>query len=110
MSEERMIEVEVAYALPDRQQIFVLQVAEGTTALEAARQSGITKSFPGVDLDASKMGIFGKAVKPANHVLKAGERVEIYRPLIIDPKESRKERAAKAKAAKAAGKNEESDR
>jgi putative ubiquitin-RnfH superfamily antitoxin RatB of RatAB toxin-antitoxin module len=100
MSENNMIAVEVAYALPDRQQIIALEVAEGTTALETARQSGITKSFPEIDIDGSKMGIFGKAVKPAKHVMKAGERVEIYRPLLIDPKENRKERAARAKAAK----------
>ncbi|MFT5483211.1 MAG: putative ubiquitin-RnfH superfamily antitoxin RatB of RatAB toxin-antitoxin module [Halieaceae bacterium] len=101
MSEHKMITVEVAYALPDKQQIIALEVAEGTTALEAAQQSGITKTFPEIDIDGSKMGIFGKAVKPSHYIMKAGERVEIYRPLLIDPKENRKERAAKTKAAKA---------
>ncbi len=103
MSDVETIEVEVAYALPDKQQIIALEIAEGTTALEAAHQSGITTTFPDVNLDASKMGVWGKAVKPASYVMRAGERVEIYRPLIIDPKESRKERAAKAKAAKKEG-------
>lgn len=57
--------------------------------------------FPELDLESAPLGIFGKAVpKPAERVLQSGERVEIYRPLIADPKEVRKQRAAKAKAAK----------
>lgn len=93
---DSLIDVEVAYALPDKQKIIALQVSEGTTAQEAAEQSGIVSEFGGIDLDSAKMGVFGKAVKPSQ-VLLAGDRVEIYRPLEIDPKESRKERAAKAK-------------
>jgi uncharacterized protein len=101
MTENDGISVEVAYALPDKQQIVPLQVAEGTTALETARQSGIAKLFPGLDVDTSDMGIFGKSIKPAEHIMQAGERVEIYRPLIVDPKEVRKARAEKAKAKRA---------
>jgi putative ubiquitin-RnfH superfamily antitoxin RatB of RatAB toxin-antitoxin module len=97
-----LIPVEVAYALPERQQIIALNVPLGTTALAAARQSGIAELFGGLDLEQSPMGIFGKAVEAASHVLAAGERIEIYRPLLIDPKESRKARAAKVKAGKAA--------
>ena len=93
------IQVEVAYALPDEQKIIVVQVEPGSTVYEAAEQSGICEHFPELDLSQSKMGIFGQTVpRPQEHVLKPGDRVEIYRPLIIDPKESRKERAAKAKA------------
>ncbi len=91
-----MINVEVAYALPDKQAILSLSVSEGTTALEAAQQSGIAQRFADIDLDNAKLGIFGKAVS-ASQVLREGDRVEIYRPLIADPKEVRKARAAKAK-------------
>lgn len=101
MSEDNGISVEVAFALPDKQQIVSLSVAEGTTALEAARQSGIAEMFPGLDVETSDMGIFGKSVKPEIHIMQAGERVEIYRPLIADPKDVRKARAEKAKAKRA---------
>lgn len=93
----KMIEVEVAYALPNKQKIYALNVEEGTTALAAAKQSPLTKDFAGVDLDSAKMGIFGQAIKkPGEHVLSAHDRVEIYRDLIADPKEARRRRAAKA--------------
>jgi putative ubiquitin-RnfH superfamily antitoxin RatB of RatAB toxin-antitoxin module len=71
-------------------------VSEGTTALQAAQQSGITGKFEGIDLENSKLGIFSKVVAPSQ-VLRDGDRVEIYRPLIADPKEVRKARAARAK-------------
>lgn len=97
---EPAITVEVAYALPDQQRIIRLAVPVGTTALEAARLSGIVEHFPGLDLEACDMGVFGKLVaKPAERVLRAEERVELYRPLIADPKEVRKQRAARAKGA-----------
>ncbi|MFA5678788.1 MAG: RnfH family protein [Pseudomonas sp.] len=92
------ITVEVAYALPDKQRIVRIAVPAGTTMLEAVQLSRIAEYFPGLDVDNSPMGIFGKAVAaPAQRVLAEGERVEIYRPLIADPKEVRKQRAAKAK-------------
>ncbi len=90
------ISVEVAYALPEKQQIVQLQVAPGTTALQAVRDSGIAATFEMIDVDNDPMGIFGKAIKPKEYVLQPGDRVEIYRPLIADPKEVRKARAAKA--------------
>ena len=90
------IGVEVAYATPQKQAIIELQVAAGTTALDAARQSGISERFGGIDLDNAKMGIFGKVAAPTQ-VLQAGDRVEVYRPLQADPKEVRKGRAARAK-------------
>ncbi len=91
-----MINVEVAYALDNKQALLELQVTEGTTALQAAQQSGITGKFEGIDLENSKLGIFSKVVAPSQ-VLRDGDRVEIYRPLIADPKEVRKARAARAK-------------
>jgi len=96
MTEQTMINVEVAYALENKQALLELQVIEGTTALQAAQQSGITGKFEGIDLENSKLGIFSKVVAPSQ-VLRDGDRVEIYRPLIADPKEVRKARAARAK-------------
>jgi putative ubiquitin-RnfH superfamily antitoxin RatB of RatAB toxin-antitoxin module len=96
MTEQTMINVEVAYALDNKQALLELQVGEGTTALQAAQQSGITGKFEGIDLENSKLGIFSKVVAPSQ-VLRDGDRVEIYRPLIADPKEVRKARAARAK-------------
>lgn len=96
------VAVEVAYALPEAQRIVTLDVPAGTTAIEAVKQSGIEQYFDELQLsDDLKLGIFGKAVS-ASHVLQAGERVEIYRPLKIDPKEVRKQRAAKTKTEKTA--------
>jgi putative ubiquitin-RnfH superfamily antitoxin RatB of RatAB toxin-antitoxin module len=97
MTESEMIEVEVAYALPEKQKIYGLLVEKGTTALVAAKQSAVCKDFNVADLDSAKMGVFGQTIKvPAEYVLQAGERVEIYRPLIADPKAARRQRAAKA--------------
>jgi len=101
MSDNQNIKVEVAYALPERQAIIEVEVAAGTTALEAVEQSGVTSRFEGIDLENSRLGIFGK-VASGSQVLKAGDRVEIYRPLIADPKEVRKERAARAKKRRSA--------
>lgn len=91
--------IEVAYALPTKQQIVTVDVAVGTSALDAVKQSTITKVFPDIDVKNMKMGVFGKSIK-ANYELKAGDRIEIYRPLISDPKATRKARADKAKAKK----------
>ncbi|MBA6414196.1 RnfH family protein [Parahaliea sp. F7430] len=96
MSSENSILVEVAYALPEKQAIVPLHVPSGTTAIDAAQLSGIAKQFEGLELGSAKLGIFGKVVGPQT-VLKEGDRVEIYRPLIADPKEVRKARAARAK-------------
>ncbi|NQX87786.1 MAG: RnfH family protein [Halioglobus sp.] len=96
MSNDDTITVEVAYALPDKQAIIELVVAVGTTVAEAARQSGIVSKFEGIDLDSAKYGIFGHVVA-STQVLREGQRVEIYRPLIADPKAVRKARAARAR-------------
>ncbi|PYC28207.1 RnfH family protein [Pseudomonas alcaligenes] len=96
------ISVEVVYALAERQKLLRLSVPVGTTVREAALRSRLDEHFPGLDLASAPLGIFGKAVaRPEERVLEEGERVEIYRPLIADPKEVRKQRAAKAAAAKA---------
>ncbi|KAF0810055.1 hypothetical protein A167_01086 [Alcanivorax sp. S71-1-4] len=99
-----MIRVEVAYALPHKQKLISLQVPVGTTLFEAACESGIAEHFEGLDLARAPMGIFGQAeASPKQRVLQDGERVEIYRPLIIDPKETRKARARKAQRQADAG-------
>ena len=104
-SEPRMsgaqIEIEVAYATPDKQLILTVSVAEDCSVYDAVVTSGIIQKFPEIDLESSKMGVFSKLVaKPKQQTLKPGDRIEIYRPLLIDPKESRKNRAAKAKEEK----------
>ena len=108
MSEQKTIRVEVAYALPDRQSIVPLTVPVGTTALAAAQQSGLSEQYEGLSIEDAKLGIFGKAVA-AKHVLQAGDRVEIYRPLIADPKEVRKARAARAKERRAQDKEQDKE-
>ncbi|WP_045224759.1 RnfH family protein [Methyloterricola oryzae] len=89
------MKVEVAYARPDVQVILALEVAEATTAEGAIRQSGILERFPEIDLAQNRIGIFSKACK-LDQILRSGDRVEIYRPLIADPKEARRNRAAKS--------------
>jgi hypothetical protein len=101
MVSEQKITVEVAYALPDKQMIIPVTVDSGTTVYEAAVQSGIADHFDGIDFENDKMGIFSKTVRdPKTEVLKAGDRVEIYRPLLVDPKASRLKRAEKARRSK----------
>ena len=86
--------VEVVYALPDRQALIELDVAPDTTIEQAIQQSGILEQFPDIDLNRNKVGIFGKIGKLSD-VLREKDRVEIYRPLKADPKESRRKRAAR---------------
>lgn len=88
--------VEVAYALPEKQKIIALEVEDSCTVREAVRRSNINVFFPDVDVETIKVGIFGKAVRNAEeHILKDGERVELYRELKVDPKQARANRAAK---------------
>jgi uncharacterized protein len=96
------IRVEVAFARPDVQLVLPLEVPAGTTVAEALRLSGIHERFPEVDLDNAKVGIFGKLTR-ADTVLKPRDRVEIYRPLIADPKEVRRQRAAEGKPMRKGG-------
>lgn len=102
MPNNNLITVEVAYALPHQQMIIPVQVAPETTAEQAVKTSGILAKFPEIDLTVNQIGIFGKLTKldtPLRHL----DRVEIYRPLIADPKEVRKQRAADGKAMKKGG-------
>jgi len=102
MAQDKLITVEVAFALPDKQAIIVVKASEGITAYEAVVQSKIGDRFERIDIENDKMGVFGKAIRdPKKEILKAGDRVEIYRPLLIDPKASRVQRAEKAKKEKA---------
>ena len=91
--------VEVAYALPEKQMILALDVAADATLEEVIRASGMLERFPEIDLGKNKVGVFGKPGKLTD-TLHAGDRVEIYRPLIADPKEVRKQRAAQGKVMK----------
>lgn len=93
------IHVEVAFALPEDQIILPIDVAEGTTIEQAIHLSGIISRFPQIDLQENKVGIFGKLSK-LTEPLRAGDRVEIYRGLIADPKEVRRKRAAAGKVMK----------
>lgn len=88
------IRVEVAYARPERQELIEVVLSNAATALDAIRASGIEALFPEIDLTQQSVGIFGKVLRePGHHVLSDGDRVEIYRPLIIDPKDARASRA-----------------
>ncbi len=93
--------VEVAYATPERQQILEYMAGPNSTVEEAIRGSGILERFPEIDLEQQKVGIFSKAAK-LDSPLREGDRVEIYRELLADPKEVRKRRAAESKAKKEA--------
>jgi putative ubiquitin-RnfH superfamily antitoxin RatB of RatAB toxin-antitoxin module len=97
-----LLPVEVAYALPDEQVILEINVETGTTVRQAIELSGILDRYPQINLDQDKVGIFGKLTK-LDTALRAKDRVEIYRPLIADPKEIRKQRAAAGKRMKKGG-------
>ena len=88
------LQIEVAYATPEQQHIITLTVPEHSTIEQAIQASGILQHFPEIDLKQNAVGIFGK-VCTLNQTLRTGDRIEIYRPLQIDPKQARKQRAAK---------------
>ncbi|MEH8019997.1 RnfH family protein [Rheinheimera metallidurans] len=90
------ITVEVTYALPERQSLLTLTVGRLCTVQQAIEQSGILQQFVDIDLTRQKVGIWSRPVK-LDDVVKAGDRVEIYRALIADPKDLRRRRAEKAK-------------
>jgi putative ubiquitin-RnfH superfamily antitoxin RatB of RatAB toxin-antitoxin module len=99
MDDAEKITVEVAYALPGRQVILGLEVAPAATLAEIIQASGILDQFPEIDLGNNKVGVFGKLGRLTD-TLHSGDRVEIYRPLIADPKQVRKQRAAEGKVMK----------
>lgn len=90
------IRVEVVYALRDEQVLLALEVEEGTTVRQAIEQSGITLRFPEIRVASERVGLFGTPAR-LDTKLKDGDRVEIYRPLIADPKQARREKAKRAK-------------
>lgn len=92
------IDVEVVYALSDNQVLKKLEVPVGTTVAHAIQQSGIIDQFPDIDLSRNSLGIFSQFVQ-SNTILQPRDRIEIYRPLIIDPKEARRHRAKSRKIA-----------
>tara|TARA_B100000925_G_C21915709_1_gene433565 strand:+ start:679 stop:969 length:291 start_codon:yes stop_codon:yes gene_type:complete len=92
------VKVKVVYAKADSQHVVDLDVSEGTTVYQAAEQSGLAVLFPELDLKTTPMGIFGVLVKKATTtILRPGDRVELYRSLIADPKENRRTRAENQK-------------
>ena len=94
--------VEVAYALPTQQVILPVKVPTGSNAEAAIKASGVLAKFPEIDLAVNKIGVFGKMCK-LDVELRHLDRVEIYRPLIADPKEVRRQRAAEGKVMKKGG-------
>ena len=99
MENAETISVTVVYALADKQVVLVLDVVADATIAGVITQSGILKQFPEIELGKNKVGVFGKLGKLTD-TLHSGDRVEIYRPLIADPKQVRKERAARGKVMK----------
>lgn len=96
------ITVEVVYALPAQQPMWRAQLAEGATVEDAIRASGVLDAFPDIDLAKNKVGIFSKLVK-LDETVRDRDRVEIYRPLIADPKEVRRKRAEEGKVTRKGG-------
>jgi uncharacterized protein len=92
------LSVEVCYALPDAQTLIAVELPAGATLQQALDASGILKRFPSIDLKTQKVGVFGK-LKPLDTVLVDHDRVEIYRPLLVDPKVSRQRRVEKTRKA-----------
>ncbi len=88
------LQIQICYARADLQLLRDLTVIDGTTIAEAIRLSGVAKELNGVDLAACKVGIYGK-LKAMDTRLRTGDRIEIYRPLLADPKEARRSRAKK---------------
>lgn len=93
------IAVQVAYALPEKQYLLTVMLNEGATVEEAIRASGLLELRDDIDLKVNKVGIYSRPAK-LHDVLRDGDRVEIYRPLIADPKELRRQRAEKSANAK----------
>lgn len=105
MSEQEingMIQVEVIYALPHEQKLLKVDVPQGTTLEDAIKISGIQNKYPDIDLSSNKVGIFSKLSK-LDVVVRDKDRIEIYRPLIADPKEVRRKRAEEGKVMKKGG-------
>lgn len=100
-----MLNIEVVYALPAQQDVIRIQLSPGSTVQDAIAQSGILARHPEIDIGQSKLGIFAKLVK-LDALLRDRDRVEIYRPLLADPKEVRKQQASKGRTMKKDGSSE----
>lgn len=96
MALDRRVRVELVYALPDAQEVLDLELPEGVTARRALSLSGMLERHPDIDEDTVKLGIYGSTVA-ADTILKDGDRLEIYRPLLADPKLARRRRAARTR-------------
>lgn len=92
-----VLNIEVVYGTPTQQELLSFTVNEGVTVEQAILESNIIESFPEIDLKINKVGIWNRAAKLVD-IVKDLDRIEIYRPLLADPKEVRKRRAEKAKA------------
>jgi len=108
MNDESRIAVEIAYALPAAQVLRKLELDAGATVEDVIRRSGLLEEFPEIDLAVNKVGIFSKLVK-LDEVVRDRDRVEIYRPLIADPKEVRRKRAEAGKRTRKGGSAIEAD-
>ena len=102
-----LITVDIVYALRDVQELITLKLPAGVTVRDAVERSGLLVKFSEIDLTKNKLGVFAKLVKP-DTVLRDRDRVEIYRPLIADPKDVRKQRAAEGKVMKKGAGEQES--
>ncbi|WP_313951798.1 RnfH family protein [Accumulibacter sp.] len=96
---DETLRIEVVYALPSKQQIVCLTLPPASTVRQAIEASGLLQKYPEIDLAKNKIGVFAKLTKP-DALLRDQDRIEIYRPLIADPKEVRKQRAAEGKVMK----------
>jgi putative ubiquitin-RnfH superfamily antitoxin RatB of RatAB toxin-antitoxin module len=96
------LSIEIAYALPQRQELVHLRLPAGSTVQQAIEASGLLQKYSEIDLKKNKVGVFGKLTK-LDAPLRDRDRVEVYRPLIADPKEVRKKRADEGKAMKKGG-------
>lgn len=96
------IGIEVAYATPQKQIILEIEIDADTAPRDAVRNSGIAAHFPEIDVDRCDLGVFGKTIDD-DYRLAPGDRIEIYRALIADPKEIRRQRAARGLAMKKGG-------
>ena len=94
---ERALRIEVVLALPSRQALVSLEMGAGATVAQAIEKSGIAEKFPGQDLATCAVGVWGQVVERERR-LRDGDRVELYRPLLMDPQEARRELAAKGKS------------
>lgn len=104
MGDAETIGIEVAYALPRRQRVVGLRVAIGTTVAQALMRADLAREFPEIDPARAQCGIYGRRVA-LDHELRDGDRVEIYRPLIVDPKSLRRARAGERTVKAAPGKS-----